>query len=426
MNNFIETELGTLVDKIIDYRGKTPKKLKSEWSTSGIPALSAKNIKQGKIVNPESIRFVDDNLYSRWMKDEIKKGDILMTSEAPLGETYLVKNNDKFLLSQRLFAIRTNEKIDPVYLYYYFNTDYGKHDLLSRGTGTTVGGIRQSALNKVLVSYPKDKAVQKSIASIISAYDNLIENNEKRIKCLDQMAQLLYTEWFVKLRFFGHEQAQLIDSGTEHGLIPEKWEVKCLKDVASIVRGRSYSSEEISDISGSYYMVNLKSFNRGGGFRFDGAKYYTGAINDNQKLQAGDIVVAVTDMTNDRAVIARSARIPDIDGLITFSADVVKIFSNILPSSFIYQLLSTYSFTQTTKQKANGANVLHLKPAAILEFSTIIPSKDVLEKFDLICGPVAKEIDKLIKQNDCLTKIRDLLIPQLVTGRRELKEHGDL
>ena len=106
MNKFIESELGTLLDTIIDYRGKTPKKLKGEWASSGMPALSAKNIKKGKIVNQEAIRYVDKDLYSRWMKEEVKKGDILMTSEAPLGETFYVKNDDKLLLSQRLFAIR--------------------------------------------------------------------------------------------------------------------------------------------------------------------------------------------------------------------------------------------------------------------------------------------------------------------------------
>jgi type I restriction enzyme S subunit len=132
-------------------------------------------------------------------------------------------------------------------------------------------------------------------------------------------------------------------------------------------------------------------------------------------------VVAVTDMTNDRAVIARPARVPEIDAKITFSADVVKIGSDILPNSYIYELLSSYRFTETTKQKANGANVLHLKPAAILEYVALIPDAQSLKRFDVLCEPVIREIDKLLKQNDNLSNIRGLLIPQLVTGRRELK-----
>lgn len=423
MNKFVESELGPLLNIVIDYRGKTPKKLKGDWIASGIPALSAKNIKQGKIVNPEAIRYVGKDLYARWMKEEVKKGDILMTSEAPLGEMFYVKNNAKLLLSQRLFALRTNDnKLDSRFLFYYFSSKIGNHELLSRATGTTVGGIRQTALVKVMIKYPESIISQKQISSVLSAYDDLIENNEKRIKALDEMAQLLYTEWFVKFKFPGHEKIKMVDSGTEYGKFPKGWDVKKLSKVANIVRGCSYSSKEIDDFVGGYYIVNLKSFNRGGGFRFDGAKYYSGSINSNQSLKTGDVVVAVTDMTNDRAVIARPARVPDIDGKITFSADVVKINSDVLPNSFIYQLLSSYRFTETTKQKANGANVLHLKPAAILEFVTLIPDEKLLKEFDILCEPVTHEIDKLLKQNDNLSKIRDLLIPQLITGRRELKD----
>jgi type I restriction enzyme S subunit len=422
MSTFTESQLGSLIDTIIDYRGKTPKKLGGEWSSGGIPALSAKNIKQGKIVNPESIRYVDDALYKRWMKEEVKKGDLLMTSEAPLGETYYVKNDEKVLLSQRLFSIRTKAKeLNSRFLYYYFNSKLGRHELLSRATGTTVGGIRQTALVKVLVRFPKDSEIQKEIAEVLGAYDDLIENNEKRIKALEEMAELLYTEWFVKFKFPGHEKIKLVDSGTSYGKIPEGWEVKKLGEVANVVRGCSYTSEEIDDFAGEYYIVNLKSFNRGGGFRFDGAKYYSGGINENQNLTTGDIVVAVTDMTNDRAVIARPARVPEIGGKITFSADVVKINSNILSNSFLYELLSSYKFTETTKQMANGANVLHLKPSAILEFVALIPNKELLDKFETLCKIAAMETDKLLKANDNLSKTRDLLIPQLVTGKRELK-----
>jgi len=419
---FVETELGGLIDRIIDYRGKTPKKLKGVWTSFGIPALSAKNIKQGKIVNHGSIRYVNNDLYNRWMKVEVKKGDILMTSEAPLGETYYLKNDEKILLSQRLFAIRSNEKkLNPHFLYYYFNTKSGKHELLSRATGTTVGGIRQTALFKVKIRYPVDTVVQQQIAEVLARYDDLIENNERRIKILEETAQRLYTEWFVKFNFPGNKKSKMIDSGTEYGMIPEGWATNRLRDVTNYVRGCSYSSDEIDDYIGEYYIVNLKSFNRGGGFRFDGAKYYTGDINENQLLSEGDIVVAVTDMTNDRAIIARPARIPEIKHRTTFSADVVKIISDNLPNSFIYQLLSSYRFTETTKQKANGANVLHLKPDAILEYKALIPTKELLNEFEAFCSKTTKEINKLIRQNDILTKTRDLLIPQLVTGRRYLK-----
>ncbi len=396
-----------------------------EYLSEGIPFYRGKEISEKQRSSAE----VSDMIYiSKDKFEEIKSkygapqyGDLLLTSVGTIGNPYLVKNNEEFYFKDgNLTWFRNFDEMDSKWLYYWLLSPQGKSELNKCTIGSSQKAYTINLLYGLQIELP-NLPTQTHIASVLSAYDDLIENNEKRIKTLEEMAQLLYTEWFVKFKLPEHEKVKMIESGTEYGVVPEGWEVKKLAEVASIVRGCSYSSEEIDDFIGDYYIVNLKSFNRGGGFRFDGAKYYSGSINSGQSLKTGDIVVAVTDMTNDRAVIARPARVPEITGKITFSADVVKINSTILPSSFIYELLSTYKFTETTKQKANGANVLHLKPTAILEFLALIPDQKTLKNFDLLCVPVEKEIDKLIKQNDDLSKTRDLLIPQLVTGRRELK-----
>jgi len=140
---------------IIDYRGKTPQKLGGKWSQNGIPAISAKNIKKGRFVNKEAMNYVDDNLYGRWMKDELKAGDILMTSEAPLGELFYLARNIKLCLSQRVFALRANpEECLPTYLYFWLGSDIAQEKLQGRATGTTVTGIRQSELRKVEILLP--------------------------------------------------------------------------------------------------------------------------------------------------------------------------------------------------------------------------------------------------------------------------------
>lgn len=374
-------------------------------------------------LNTSNIKYVPDEAFEKIKRYTISSDDVYISIAGTIG---LVGKIQNFLsganLTENAAKITELDKgqIDRDYLIYFLRSRGGQFQIRARIGGSTQPKL---ALNRIeTIELPKiGIEAQIRIASVLSAYDDLIENNEKRINALEEMAQLLYTEWFVKFKFPGHEKVKMVDSGTEYGMVPEGWEVKNLSEVSNVVRGCSYSSDEIDDFIGDYYIVNLKSFNRGGGFRFDGAKYYSGSINYNQSLKTGDIVVAVTDMTNDRAVIARPARVPEIDGKITFSADVVKINSDILPNSFIYQALSSYRFTQITKQKANGANVLHLKPTAILEFSALIPETQLLKKFDVLCEPTASEIDKLLKQNDNLSKTRDLLIPQLVTGKREIK-----
>ena len=147
--------LSDIVSEIIDYRGKTPRKLGGNWSESGIMALSAMNVKQGRLVRLEKAKFVSEELYKRWMKSEVAESDILMTSEAPLGEVYYLTEKKKICLSQRLFCIRANPNfIKPCFLFYALSAPTSKTQLYARATGTTVSGIRQTDLREILFAIP--------------------------------------------------------------------------------------------------------------------------------------------------------------------------------------------------------------------------------------------------------------------------------
>lgn len=156
------SKLKNLVEKIIDYRGKTPKKLGMDWAATGIPALSAKIIKAGKIVRRDAMNYGSEELYRTWMKDELRKDDILLTSEAPLGEMYYLCDDTKYILSQRLFALRTNTRITSSYLYFYLSSFQGQYLLNRRASGSTVQGIRQSELREVEVLVPKRETLEKA------------------------------------------------------------------------------------------------------------------------------------------------------------------------------------------------------------------------------------------------------------------------
>lgn len=153
--------LSEMVSVIIDHRGKTPKKLGGDWAESGYPAISAKNIKGNKLVRPDTIRFVDKDIYDKWMKVPLEVGDVIMTSEAPLGELYYLNSKIDYLLSQRLYAIRA-DKINCTgsYLFYWFQTEFGSAEIQNRATGTTVFGIKQSELRKVLVLSPPSSVLE--------------------------------------------------------------------------------------------------------------------------------------------------------------------------------------------------------------------------------------------------------------------------
>lgn len=174
-----------LVEVIIDYRGKTPKKLGMDWSESGIPALSAKTIKKGKIVRRDAMNFGSPELYKIWMKDELQKGDILLTSEAPLGEMYYINDDKKYILSQRLFALRVNENITSQYLYHYLFSRYGQHLLQARASGSTVEGIRQSELRKIEIIIPDKDSLEKASYLFQNVFDKK-HNNSKQIQSLKE------------------------------------------------------------------------------------------------------------------------------------------------------------------------------------------------------------------------------------------------
>ena len=183
--------ISDVTDLIIDHRGKTPKKMGGDWVTSGYPAISSKNIKRGKVIRRDMIRFLDDEIYHKWMKEEIKRGDIVMTSKAPMGELFYVADDTKYCLSQRLYAMRANKNIIPSsFLYCYLNSGAAMSEMEGRSTGTTVVGIKQSELRKVKVLVPT--------TDISKSYDEIVENilqmkneNESQIISLGDMRDTL-------------------------------------------------------------------------------------------------------------------------------------------------------------------------------------------------------------------------------------------
>lgn len=183
--------LGDVLDTIIDRRGLTPTKLGSEWSNEGIIALSAKSVKNHELVNLDIANHVDNDLYNRWMPQKLQSQDILMTSEAPLGEFYYLADFSTYCLSQRLFAMRANKTIiEPTVLYFQLTDSIGKHQIGIRKTGTTVTGIRQSELIQVPIIVPPMN-IQKKFARFCNPIMITIEKNADEIRQLFKLQEML-------------------------------------------------------------------------------------------------------------------------------------------------------------------------------------------------------------------------------------------
>lgn len=229
------------------------------------------------------------------------------------------------------------------------------------------------------------------------------------------MARNLYREWFVLFRFPGHETHPRVPSSL--GDIPQGWELNKLGDVAETFRGRSYRSADLAD-EGGLPFLNLKCIDRDGGFRRSGIKRYIGEYKDSHVARKGDIVIAVTDMTQERRLVAHAARVPSLGSDFgVCSMDLVRIEPK--PSmlkAFLYSFLRFSSFADEVKQHANGANVLHLSPERITDFGFALPSQALMTRFADFAAASLEQIDTLENQIENLRRTRDLLLPRLLLG----------
>ena len=385
-----EVTLGEITNLVIDYRGKTPLKLGSSWSDSGYRALSAKNIKTGQIVAEDSIRFVDEQLYRKWMKDEVKRGDILITSEAPFGQIFYWDSDEKIVLSQRLFDVRLNDEVCHKYVYYFMTSHRYQKDLEGRATGTTVTGLRQPELLKSTILLPPLSA-QRSIASILSSLDRKIELNNKINADLEEMAQAIFKNWFVDFEPF--KNGKFVDS--ELGMIPEGWKVGTLGELCNFKRGKNLLTKNAID---------------------EGVPVVAGGLEPScyhNVANTGAPVITVSG-SGANAGFMRMYHVP------VWASDCSFIDISCENFYFVYCFLKVNS--KLLKHAQTGAVQPHVKPSDIHDFELVIPDKESIYEFQDKAKPFFDKIAAIQKENSRLSLLRDTLLPRLMSGELEVPE----
>ncbi|CDD09438.1 restriction modification system DNA specificity domain protein [Phascolarctobacterium succinatutens CAG:287] len=337
-----------------------------------------------------------------------KKGTLCFTIAANIADSAILGMDACFPDSIVGFLPYENVS-DTTYVKYLFDELKLYFQQISKGT--TQDNLSLDKICRVKLRVP-DYDTQVKVASILSTYDTAIENNNKRIRLLEQMAENLYKEWFVRFRFPGYENESFIEG------IPSSWRYVQLGDIASFDRGISYSSDEINCDDG-INLINLKNIQSYGGFRRDGTKQYNGKYKDSQIVAVGDLILGVTDMTQDRRTVGSVALIPQISGTSAISADLVKVNLKV-PNVFFYCMCRYGFYSKFFSQFANGANVLHLKPKVLLNKKILLPTAELIEAFVEKVQPMIDIVDDLNCQNDLLIKQRDMLLPRLMSGKLEV------
>lgn len=295
----------------------------------------------------------------------------------------------------------------PKYVFYFLKT----LKLENFNAGAGVPSLNQNHLHKVPINIPKIE-IQKKIASILSAYDDLIENNNKRIAILEKMAEELYREWFVRLRFPEHEKTKIVKG------IPEGWEVKHLNEIASVIDCLHTKKPEEAEY-GEDWLLQLENIKENGRF-FKSYKYLISKSDydrwsKNIEVKEGDCLV-----TN----VGRIAAVAQIPRNVSaaLGRNMTAIRAKKIPASFLIQyLLSPHMRNEVIKKQDLGAIMGALNVRSINKLEVLIPTIDIQEKFDETVSKIRNKLWILSEKNENLKTSRDKLLSRLMSGKIDVE-----
>jgi type I restriction enzyme, S subunit len=399
MSEWKEYILEDVVEKFIDYRGKTPSK-----KSFGVPLITAKIIKNGRILEPNEFIAVSD--YEGWMTRGFPEiNDLVITTEAPLGEVALIKDKN-FALAQRIITLQTKKHLcDSVFLKYYFQSNVGQGILQARASGSTVEGIKSAELKKVKISIPTLHE-QTGIAEVLSSIDDKIDLLQRQNKTLEQLAETNFRQWFV-------EEAE------------ESWKNVQLGDFISVKHGYAFKGKYISGEPTNLILITPGNFKIGGGFKSDKFKYYTNYNYPKEyNFQTGDLIVTMTDLSVDGDTLGYSALIPECskNNVYLHNQRVGKVeFKKNIGKYFIYFLMRTRDYHWYILGGASGTVIRHTSPSAIYLYSFKLPPNEKLMDFENLVEGFELKIRKNQIQIKTLNQLRDILLPKLMSGEVRMK-----
>jgi type I restriction enzyme, S subunit len=400
------TTLSSLCD-IIDCEHRT-----APTSESGYPLIRTPDVGVGRL-DVESAQRVDEATYRSWTKRAVPRaGDLILAREAPVGNVGIVLPGVHPVLGQRTVLIRTrSDLLDPYYLNYLLSGPAIRGWMQGVSTGATVPHLNVADIRSMELPALPPVQTQHKIAAVLSAYDDLIANNNRRIKLLDELAQRTFHEWFVDFRFPGGERVPLVDS--DLGSIPQGWSVQRMDEVADVIDClHSKKPEAIEDGPG----VLLQLFNIGSGGSVDLSQIYRISAFDYAQwtsrieLSQGDCVVTNVGR------IAAVAQIPP--GLRAAPGrNMTAIRPRTIPPTYLLQyLLSEHMDHEVRRKKDAGSIMDALNVKGIVRLAVPVPGAELANQFEQLARPVRRQMEVLIARQQNLHTTRDLLLPQLISG----------
>ncbi|MDF5280161.1 restriction endonuclease subunit S [Vibrio parahaemolyticus] len=424
--DFADMELGACLELVIDHRGKTPRKLKSDWVESGIPTISAKNVNSGRLVAKDAIRYVTHDVYKKWMSVDVTRGDCFLVSEgATLGHCMYWDENYPIVLGQRIFCLRANPEIlYNRYLYAYMNTLAFQSEIVGRATGSSVSGLRQTEVLKLNIKVPP-MAVQKFIGDTLYNLNKKAEVNNQTNQTLEQMAQAIFKSWFVdfepvKAKMNG-EQPEGMDDATaslfpetldsETG-IPAGWSQGVISDIAKL-NAKSWTKKNQPE---QVHYVDLANTKNGVIETVTTYDFDEAPSRARRVLNSGDTIVGTVRPGNRSFAFIGKTEQP-LTGSTGFAVLSPK---EEFWTSFVYLATTNDDTIDEYARLADGGAYPAIKPVVVADTPCVIPTTDVAQKFWQLTGAMLQKAHQNRLENEELAQLRDTLLPKLLSGEIEL------
>lgn len=364
----------------------------------GYPLIRTPNVGKGRLLL-EGVHRVSKDIYDkRNMRAIPQKDDIIFAREAPAGNAALIREGQEVCLGQRTVLIRPDcEKVFPEYLVYYLLAPEQQYKLLGTANGATVAHVNLPVIRKMPIELP-DIDVQQKIAGYISIYDDLIENNQRQIKLLEEAAQRLYKEWFVDLRFPGYEDCKIVDG------VPVEWEKNKLDEIADVIMGQSPKSE--------FYNKEHKGLPFHQGVGSYGARFVqddTYSTSFTKVAEANSILFSV------RAPVGR---LNITKNKIVIGRGIAAINSKSGFQSYLFYALKERFFKDDIL--GNGAIFASISKNELLNQVFVIPDEKIMAAYEKIATALDKKIEVVDMQFQQLVEARDRLLPKLMNGEIEV------
>lgn len=424
--------LSEVMEAIIDYRGKTPVK-----TSSGVPLITAKIVKNGRIETPEE--FIAESQYENWMVRGLPRaGDVVVTTEAPLGEVAQLESSN-VALAQRIVTLRGKKgELDNDYLLYLMQSKYVQEQLESRASGSTVRGIKQSELRKILLPIPPERE-QVEIARNLKTLDKKISVNRQTNYILEQMAQAIFKSWFVDFDPVRAKMAGRLPEGmdattaalfpdsleeSELGLVPKGWRISTLGEICDSNDGLIQTGPFGSQLHASDYVAEgvpvvmpRDISNR----RVDVTTASRVRLEDanrlaKHQLRDGDIVFSRRGDVEKHALIGETEH----GWLCGTGCLLVRPGMQRNVASYLSRSLDLPQTKQWLTQHAVGATMPNLNTGILSAVPVVLPADGVLAAFDLMTNTIDRRISAGNAAAQTLTQLRDTLLSKLFSGELSL------